>query len=238
MFLRELRNDTGFQSTRACDALAVGLYHSRGQLLIGFEKKMSRSDWLRELKEPDKAEAIAQFCDHWNVVVPDAELVRLDELPVTWGLLHVKGNALHTLKQAPALTPRPIDRGMMAAIVERSIEQVLKPYLISKEEAKQQELSAAFERGKLNSARELESATALRAQVEAFEEASGIKINKYSGGRELGERVAAIQRKDRFIHDAIRSVNSAAYELRNRTLPAIDEFLKLAGSPDTPKEKA
>ena len=225
-FLRELRNDTGFQSTRACDALAVGIYHSRGQLLIGFEKKISRGDWLRELKEPEKAEAIAQFCDQWYVVIPDAEIVQIDEMPPTWGLLHVKGNTIRSLKQAPTLSPRPIDRGMLAAIIERSIEGALKPYQIRKSEVKQQELDAAFERGRHSAARELESARDLAEQVKAFEEASGIKIHSYSGGRELGEQVKAIRLVDRFMSNARQQITDALYELNNRTIPAFNEFLK------------
>jgi hypothetical protein len=226
IFLRELRNDTGFQSTRACDALALGLYHSRGQLLVGFEKKISRADWLRELREPDKAEAVAQFCDQWYVVVPDKEIANIDELPSTWGLMLVAGNKITVLRTAPSLTPRPIDRGLLAALVERSIEQAVKPYQITKAEAKEQELSAAFDRGKNSAARELESAERLRENVKAFEDASGIKIDSYYGGRDLGERVRAAQNKDRFARDAERAVSSAVYELKNRTLPAMEEFLE------------
>jgi hypothetical protein len=226
MFLRELRNDTGFQSTRACDALAIGIYHSRGQLLVGFEKKVSRADWLRELRKPEKAEAIAQFCDHWYVVIPDAEIVNLDELPPTWGLLLAKGNTLKTLRDAPVLTPKPINRGLLAAIIERSLDQALKPYLISKEEAKQKELDAAFERGKHNAAREIEIARRLQENVKAFEEASGLKIDSYYGGRELGERVKAVQRKDMVMHDSERRVGNALRELKDRTLPAMEELLK------------
>lgn len=234
VFLRELRNDTGFQSTRACDALAVGLYHSRGQHMIGFEKKVSRSDWLRELKEPEKAEAVCQFCDQWYVVVPDAEIVKLDEMPQTWGLLHVKGNTIHTLKAAPNLTPRPVDRGLLAAIIERSIEQAVKPYLITKEEAKRQELDAAFQRGKNSAAHELESAERLQEQVKAFEEASGLRVDAYYGGRELGERVKAAQDKDRYLRDAERIVKHAADELSERTLPALNNFLGTLNSAGRP----
>ena len=225
VFLRELRNDTGFQSTRACDALAIGVYHSRGQLMIGFEKKVSRADWLRELREPEKAEAIARFCDQWYIVIPEPSIVQLDELPSTWGLLHVKGNAIHTLKQAPTLTPKPIDRGMLASIVERTIEETIKPYLVTKEEAKREELDAAWERGRESAARELENAKELREQVEAFEKASGIHINQYCHGKELGERVKSVMQKDRFIRDADRQITNAIYELKERTLPAMEEFL-------------
>lgn len=225
VFLRELRNDTGFQSTRACDALAVGLYHSRGQLLIGFEKKVSRADWLRELREPGKAEAVAQFCDQWYVVINDAEIAKIEELPPTWGLMLVVGNKLTTLRSAPSLTPRPIDRGLLAAIVQRSIEQAIKPYQITKEEAKAQELAAAFERGRNSAAHDIEIVQRLRESVESFEKASGLKIDSYNGGR-LGEQVKAVQQKDRFLQEARHVVEYARGQLADRTLPAMTEFLQ------------
>ena len=37
IFIREFRNGTGFSATRSADALAVGLYQSRGQWVRGFE---------------------------------------------------------------------------------------------------------------------------------------------------------------------------------------------------------
>ena len=71
-FIREFRNATGFSATRSADALAFGMYRSRGQAIIGFEVKTVRSDWLRELKNPEKAEPIAQFCDYRkNAVVTE-----------------------------------------------------------------------------------------------------------------------------------------------------------------------
>jgi hypothetical protein len=226
IFLRELRNDTGFQSTRACDALAVGMYHSRGQSLVGFEKKVSRADWLRELREPEKAEAIARFCDQWYVVISDKEIVNLDELPSTWGLLLIVGSKLTTLRDAPTLTPKPIDRGLLAAIVERSIEQAVQPYMVTKAEAKAQELSAEFARGKNSAARELESAQRLRENVAAFEKASGIQIDGYFGGRDLGERVKSVRDKHNCFRDAERTIKYALGQLKGSTLPAMEKFLE------------
>lgn len=227
VFLRELRNDTGFQSTRPADALAVGIYHSRGQHIVGFEKKVSRADWLRELKEPQKAEAIAQFCDQWFVVVPEVEIVGIGELPSTWGLLHVVGNKINTVQAAPKLSPRPIDRGMLAAIIERSIEQAIKPYQISEEEKRDAALSAEFERGMQAAARQYEHLAELKEQVKQFEEASGIHINQYGGGKELGEIVKAVQRHGRFMEDAARTVRNVLYELKERTIPTLDSSLSI-----------
>lgn len=70
----EVRSGTGHSSqVRYADAMALGLWPSRGLELTGFEIKVSRSDWLRELKEPQKADRIGRFCDRWYVV---AEAVR------------------------------------------------------------------------------------------------------------------------------------------------------------------
>lgn len=72
--------------TRYADAVALNLWKSRGYALHGFELKASRSDWLRELKQPEKSEEIIGSCDYfWVVAAPD--IVRVDELPPGWGLL-------------------------------------------------------------------------------------------------------------------------------------------------------
>jgi len=81
-FLPQVRNGTGYlrNTTRTADAIAMSLYPSRGLDLHGFEIKVSRTDWLGELKNPEKAEAIAQFCDYWWIVAPK-EIINLDEVP-------------------------------------------------------------------------------------------------------------------------------------------------------------
>lgn len=224
VFLREIRNDTGFQSTRSADALAVGLYHSRGQLLIGFEKKVSRPDWLKELREPDKAEAFAQFCDQWYIVVPEEDIVKLDELPPTWGLLLAKGKRIRTVKQAPTLIPKPIDRGLMASIVQRAIENAIKPYLITKEEKNQEIIDEAFERGKHSAEYELEKARALQEQVSSFEESSGIKMNKWDDGKKIGNAVKAILNSDSILKRSLDEINYAIRQIEGQTLPALKEY--------------
>lgn len=72
--------------TRYADAIAVNLWKSRGYAVHGFEIKVSRADWLRELKQPEKAEEIFGHCDHfWVVAAPN--VVKPDELPAGWGLM-------------------------------------------------------------------------------------------------------------------------------------------------------
>jgi hypothetical protein len=80
-FIKEFRDATGFDSKRSADALAIGLYRSRGLHIIGFEQKTARSDWLREMKSPEKAEAIGQYCDYFYLVVDSLNVAKVEELP-------------------------------------------------------------------------------------------------------------------------------------------------------------
>lgn len=86
--------------------------------LHGHEVKVSRSDWLSELKDPSKADAIKRYMHHWWLVVPDASIVKLGELPEDWGLL-VPGpdGRLRARKSAPRLTPEPPPLGFIISLM-------------------------------------------------------------------------------------------------------------------------
>lgn len=74
--------------------------------LHGHEVKVSRADWLTELRDPTKAEAIKRYMHHWWLVVPDAAIVKPGELPDGWGLLAPGSDGrLRARKAAPRLTP-------------------------------------------------------------------------------------------------------------------------------------
>ena len=125
-----VRNETGFGSfdldharatgksttLRTADALAIDLWPSSGNVVHGFEVKVSRADWLAELRDPSKAEAFRRFCHHWWLVVPDASIVR-DDLPEGWGLLVAgKNGRLRAKVSAPRLTPEPMPAGLVASL--------------------------------------------------------------------------------------------------------------------------
>lgn len=90
---------------RTADFIAIDAWDSK-QIIHGHEVKVSRSDWLHELADPSKAEAFKQFCHHWWLVVPDASIVRLGELPEGWGLLALRGDTLRAVRRAPMLDPK------------------------------------------------------------------------------------------------------------------------------------
>lgn len=117
----EVGNDTGSRVSRHADAVAMGIWPSNGHLIHGFEIKVSRGDFLNEMKDPTKAQAVFQFCNRWSLVTPTG-LVKAEELPEPWGLMTFDGKSLRTVKQAPALEPVPLTPGFVAAMLRRAGE--------------------------------------------------------------------------------------------------------------------
>lgn len=116
-----VRNYCGFAGyrtrtpLRTIDALAVDLWPSSGHVIHGFEVKVSRSDWLTELKDPEKAEAFKPYCDHWWLVTPTADIVRGD-LPRGWGhLVATPAGSLRVRAAAPKLAREAMPFEMTAA---------------------------------------------------------------------------------------------------------------------------
>lgn len=105
-FLRHVRNAAGFDASRTFDAISVSLWPSRGLQMDGYEVKVERGDWVRELRDPAKAEAACQVVDRFWVCAPKG-IVRDGELPATWGLMEpteIKGEWKLVVKvQAPPL---------------------------------------------------------------------------------------------------------------------------------------
>lgn len=96
---RDVANATGFAGRRRADAVAMNLYPSRGLEIRGFEIKVSRSDLRKELATPDKAEAIAAFCNTWWIVTP-AGLTDKDDIPLAWGIMEIGDKGLRTKRAA------------------------------------------------------------------------------------------------------------------------------------------
>lgn len=111
----------GHDASRICDYMAIDLWPGMGigsgPKLHGHEVKVSRSDWLTELKDPTKAEAFAQYCDYWWLVVSDKSIVKPGELPAGWGLMAVYGKGLRIHVQAERrLDPHPMGRDLQATL--------------------------------------------------------------------------------------------------------------------------
>lgn len=102
---------------RTADFIAVDTWESKGLEVHGHEVKVSRSDWLHELADPDKAEAWKRYCNRWWLVVPDASIVRPGELPEGWGMYVIRGGKLHAKHRAPRLDPLPLPKPLWISLM-------------------------------------------------------------------------------------------------------------------------
>lgn len=92
-------------------------YHQQQHPLLGFEVKVSRSDYLREIKNLGKSEPFRRVCSEWYVVASDKAIVRGD-LPDGWGLLVAHGPGLRMARRsATNRDPEPMPRGLIAGFL-------------------------------------------------------------------------------------------------------------------------
>ena len=191
--LQEVGNSTGFSCSRHADAIAMSLWPSRGLQVIGFEVKCYRQDWLRELNEPEKADAIAKFCDQWWLVAPTDEMVPVAELPPTWGLYVSDGTKLIVKKQAPTLESQPLSRGFVAAVLRKASEGQDNLVRLAKDaalmEAREEFDARPRPPASVAEAELRKESDRLRKMIDEFEAASGVKIESWDAGR-VGEAVA------------------------------------------------
>ena len=197
LLLEEVSNREAGTGQRYADGIAIGLSYARGNPIEGFEVKVSRADWLAELKDPRKADAFFRFCDHWWVVAPSTDVVHLEDLPDRWGLLIPrKDGTLHSRAKAAKLNPDPIDHRFLASVVFRMRSQ--------NESAIQAAVSNAVEKAETLGTGTDDyyrgRAEKLEALITAFEEKSGISLHAWhpdpAVGRALGVAVSAIQNRE------------------------------------------
>lgn len=122
VYAAQVRSHAGFDAARTADAVAMDLWPSKGLVLHGHEIKISRSDWLHELRQPEKWLPVGRYCTRWWLVVPTADIVRPGELPDTWGLMVVGPTGAQVVKQAPRLTPEPLKRTFVAALLRAAVQ--------------------------------------------------------------------------------------------------------------------
>ena len=117
-----VRSHAGFDARRTADFVAMDLWPSGGLRLHGHEVKVSRSDWLRELKAPEKAAEFIPYMNCWWLVVSDKRFVRPGELPDDWGLLAMRGAELAVVRPAPKRDAKPMPASRLAALL-RAVAQ-------------------------------------------------------------------------------------------------------------------
>lgn len=187
----EVGDGTGMNQRRWADAVAMNLWPSRGLEVHGFEIKASRSDWLRELKNPAKAESVQRYCDRWWIVAP-AGVVKDGELPPTWGLYEAQPGKIRQVVAAPKLDAQSVDRGFVAAMLRRASEadEGLVRAAVNVEIARLREQDQA------RIEREIEMRTRRSREaierIKEIERVSGVKIGRWVDDKEIGRAVKLV----------------------------------------------
>jgi hypothetical protein len=115
----EVGDNTGWDTKRHIDAVAMNLWPSRGLALHGIEMKVSRGDWQKELANPAKAEEIHRYCDFWWLAATRGVVKDAQEIPIGWGFLEMTEGGTLRMKRQAAKQERPIDlrRGFVAGML-------------------------------------------------------------------------------------------------------------------------
>ncbi|KAB2811035.1 hypothetical protein F9L07_03635 [Pimelobacter simplex] len=104
-----------YERHRICDYVATSMHctpWSREHpvafppVFHGHEVKVSRSDWLAELRDPSKAATFQAHMHYWWLVAAARDIVR-DDLPEGWGLLIPHGPRTLRVVVPAALNPDP-----------------------------------------------------------------------------------------------------------------------------------
>lgn len=114
--------ELGGPRKRVADFIAADRYpnstpHATGVSLHGHEVKISRSDWLTELRDLSKADAFKRYMHHWWLVVPDPAIIRREELPEGWGLMVKSDDGLRAKITAPRLNPEPLTPELVVSLM-------------------------------------------------------------------------------------------------------------------------
>lgn len=101
------------------DAWAINLYPSRGYERIAYEVKVSRADFLQEIKNPDKRQQALSVSNYYYFVTP-VGLITLGELPEECGLIEVKEDGTSRIKKKALYRDiGEVPMGLIASIARR-----------------------------------------------------------------------------------------------------------------------
>jgi hypothetical protein len=172
--LNEVRDSTGFEGQRSADCLALSTWPGRGISLYGFEIKVDRGDVLKELKKPEKAEALAKYCDRWYLVLGHSSLIKESEIPKNWGIIVPHGGGLRIAQEAKRRKPKAWPTTFVASLVRNAFQH----------DRNERELRAEYEKGrkagetsrKYLAERNEQDLKKLQGRVREFEELSGVTV--------------------------------------------------------------
>lgn len=218
----EVSNSTGSHAIRQADAVALGVWPSRGHMLIGFEFKEDRRDWLREKANPAKAETVATHCDCWWVVAGADSVVKVEELPEPWGLYVASQDRTRLLIKKPC-QPFPdrnkhIMQRSFAAAMLRKIGETMVPRA---EVARLIEVGVKDGLERTRDGRKMkwleQEVERLKSVIDGFKTATGVDLKGWQGTTKIASAVDAVLNMDsnrQHLEDAATRLELSAANVR------------------------
>jgi len=183
----DVPDNVGTNQRRRADAIAIGCWNSVGHLIDGFELKVSRSDWLREVQSVTKADPFIERCDRWWLVTADTSIANLEEIPACWGWMAVTKGGLRVQRPAQRL-PQP-DNGAINRMFAIGLFRKMQGDLTSSPEVANilKEMRAKNEaeieqRVRWATERNAKRATEAEERLAKFEKESGLKLDDWRLG--------------------------------------------------------
>lgn len=223
VFLFDVPNVVGLRQERRCDGVAIGMWESTGRLIQGFEVKVSRSDWLREVKDVTKADHFIEQCERWWLVTGDISVAKPEEIPEAWGWMNATKTGLRIQRPARQLREKEphIKRGWAFALIRRAAERgdinapEVQAILRKHREENDRSAKEKIEREIARSAPKLFE---LQKKVDEFEKASGMKLDDW--------RLGNVGKLARHIHAISEDKYSGYTKLLQGQLRALDQLSK------------
>lgn len=115
--------DTGARAMSWIDAAVFCLWPSDGQARIAFEVKVSRGDFLNEIRNPTKNRWARESFHYFNYVAPKG-IIKPEELPDKAGLIEIVGEQTLRTARAAAINDEPaIYDGLVAAFMRSVVQE-------------------------------------------------------------------------------------------------------------------
>jgi hypothetical protein len=197
-FFEQVPGAMGHDMKRTLDAVAMGLWPSRGLDVHGIEVKVDRRDWLRELKMPAKAEAVARHVDYFWLAVSEEKIVQPGELPANWGMLVAHGKLLREVTAPQRLTAErgPMARPFVAAVLRRAHQLISESHGRGLREG-QEKLEEGIARAAPDHLQAVNNhlkseVKSLQDTIALFEKQSGLSLTAWDAGN-VGKDVALMR---------------------------------------------
>lgn len=200
VLIEEVSDKSGFSRSRSLDYMLINLWESRGLAITGVELKSNRSDWQRELKQPQKQENHFKYCDYFYLLTDKPNVAFPDEIPATWGHWHISDKGiLKTIKPAPKLQSIPVDRSLLCAMMRRAASKEGYVHESSIEDRVEQRASNIKQQKDYATAERLKEYDKLKKELDEFVEATGVKdllelkrTWSHHSGKDMGKAVKFI----------------------------------------------